>query len=472
MHDERTRIAVLELAKKGFGSRRIAGALGISRSAVRDIQKSGQAAVPDVERAEKGEPFRDEILVLFARCKGNLVRVHEELCAQGASLSYQALTAFCRRHDIGRAPKLPAGRYTFAPGEEMQHDTSPHTVAIGTSRRPLHCASLVLCYSRLIYAQLYPRWSRFECKIFLTEALRYFDGVAERCMIDNSSVILARGSGKSAVVAPEMEAFAERFGFRFVAHEIGDANRSARVERPFHYIEHNFYPGRSFESLSDANTQLRAWCESKNRSPKRSLHGGTPFELFAAEKPALRRLPLFVPEVYLVHQRRADVDGFISLHTNHYSVPAAVIGRALIARESDTRVRLFDGHALLGDHPRLEHGAHQTSVLPEHRQHTRRKREPLPPLPEETLLRAVSADLGAFVDRLRAYHGGQAVRAVRQLHRFYLDYPLPVLLDTVAEASRYGLLDLGRIERMILRRIAGSFFRLTTDNGDDEGDDE
>lgn len=472
MIERELRSAIVTLKGQGHGTRAIAQALRISRGTVKRVLRSPHADSPKLERDEQLAPHLERIRQLHQRCQGNRVRVLEELACEGVVVAYSTLTGFLRRQGIGIAPKKIAGHYHFAAAEEMQHDTSPHTVAIGTSRRPLHCASLVLCYSRLIYAQLYPRWSRFECKIFLTEALRYFDGVAERCMIDNSSVILARGSGKSAVVAPEMEAFAERFGFRFVAHEIGDANRSARVERPFHYIEHNFYPGRSFESLSDANTQLRAWCESKNRSPKRSLHGGTPFELFAAEKPALRRLPLFVPEVYLVHQRRADVDGFISLHTNHYSVPAAVIGRALIARESDTRVRLFDGHALLGDHPRLEHGAHQTSVLPEHRQHTRRKREPLPPLPEETLLRAVSADLGAFVDRLRAYHGGQAVRAVRQLHRFYLDYPLPVLLDTVAEASRYGLLDLGRIERMILRRIAGSFFRLTTDNGDDEGDDE
>jgi len=31
---------------------------------------------------------------------------------------------------------------------------------------------------------------------------------------------------------PEMEAFGERFGFQFRAHELGDANRSGRVERP------------------------------------------------------------------------------------------------------------------------------------------------------------------------------------------------------------------------------------------------
>jgi len=31
---------------------------------------------------------------------------------------------------------------------------------------------------------------------------------------------------------PEMAAFADRFGFRFEAHRIGDADRSGRVERP------------------------------------------------------------------------------------------------------------------------------------------------------------------------------------------------------------------------------------------------
>ena len=39
------------------------------------------------------------------------------------------------------------------------------------------------------------------------------------------------------VPVPEMAAFAERYGFDFVAHEKGDANRSAHVERRFDYIE-------------------------------------------------------------------------------------------------------------------------------------------------------------------------------------------------------------------------------------------
>jgi hypothetical protein len=64
-------------------------------------------------------------------CKGNLVRVHEDLVAGGAVLSYQALTGFCRRQGIGQTPIKAAGQYHFEPGVEMQHDTSPHSVEVG-----------------------------------------------------------------------------------------------------------------------------------------------------------------------------------------------------------------------------------------------------------------------------------------------------------------------------------------------------
>ena len=46
-------------------------------------------------------------------------------------------------------------------------------------------------------------------------------------MIDNTHVVVLHGTGSQMVPVPEMAAFAERFGFRFEAHERGDANRSA-----------------------------------------------------------------------------------------------------------------------------------------------------------------------------------------------------------------------------------------------------
>jgi hypothetical protein len=45
----------------------------------------------------------------------------------------------------------------------------------------------------------------------------------------------------------------------------------------------------------------------------------------------------------------------------------------------------------------------------------------------------------------------------------YLDYPTEVVEKVVCEALEYGLMDLKRIERMVLKNVAGEFFRLTDD---------
>ena len=117
MLNQAQRTTILELHTQGVAKREIARVLGISRVALRKVLRSNSTALPEIQRPEKAEPFRQQILELFDTCKGNLVRVHEELRAGGAELSYAALTAFCRRHGIGYQPPVAAGQYDFAPGE-------------------------------------------------------------------------------------------------------------------------------------------------------------------------------------------------------------------------------------------------------------------------------------------------------------------------------------------------------------------
>src|SRR5258708_18772720 len=226
MLSQSRRAAILELHVQAVSKREIARVLKVSRRTVREVLRSGSAEVPMLSRTEICEPYRQQILELLSLWKGNLVRVQEELAASGATLSYSALTSFCRRHGIGQAPMVAAGRYHFSPGEELQHDTSPHEVQLGGKLRKVQTASAVLCYSRLLFFQIYPTFQRFDCKVFLTEALRYFNGATQRVMIDNTHVVVLRGTGQQMVPVPEMAAFAERFGFRF---EIGRASCRERV---------------------------------------------------------------------------------------------------------------------------------------------------------------------------------------------------------------------------------------------------
>jgi hypothetical protein len=51
------------------------------------------------------------------------------------------------------------------------------------------------------------------------------DGTCPRCIIDNTSVLVAHGSGPDAEIAPEMERFGQIFGVTFLPHVIGDADR-------------------------------------------------------------------------------------------------------------------------------------------------------------------------------------------------------------------------------------------------------
>lgn len=462
------RTTILELHQKGVPRRRIASILGLSRRTVKKVIRSQSAQVPRIVRPEKAEPYRPQILELYTACRGNLVRVHEELGVQGADLSYPALTAFCRRAGIGQKVKRPAGQYHFLPGQELQHDTSPHQVHLGGLVRKVQTASAVLCYSRMLFFQCYPTFQRFDCKVFLTDALRYLGGATAVVLIDNTHVVVLRGTGASMVPVPEMAAFGERYGFEFRAHEIGDVNRSGRVERPFSYIEGNFLAGRSFQDWHDLNTQARQWCDQVNGRFKNHLRAA-PRELFATEQAHLKPLPIWTPEVYRLHHRIVDIEGYVTVHTNRYWVPADWIGHPVEVRETKDHLEILEGRHRSVCHQRLIDPARQRVTLPGHRHHLPQRKPGDPPAEEGTILELVP-DLADYVAALKQRGRKQTTLALRQLLRMIRDYPRRPLLAAIQEAAHYGLYDLDRVERMVLRRIGQEYFWLEPPHDQDPDD--
>jgi len=71
------------------------------------------------------------------------------------------------------------------------------------------------------------------------------EGSCPRCTIDNTSVIVAHGSGPDAQIAPEMEHFGLIFGVQLSPMPWA-IKPKAGVERSFLYVENNFLPGRTF----------------------------------------------------------------------------------------------------------------------------------------------------------------------------------------------------------------------------------
>lgn len=463
MLDQTTRQAILRLHDAGHGSRAIAAALQISRGAVKRVLRDGQAVPPRLHRTEGAEPLRDEILALHAECKGNLVRVHEELVARHQfALSYPALTAFCRKHGIGHEPKKPAGQYHFDPGQEMQHDTSPHDVHIGGAMRRVQTASLVLAYSRRMFFQFYPRFTRFECKSFLDDGVSYHDGACKHCMIDNTHVVVLHGTGKQMVPVPEMEAFARRLGLTFIAHEKGDANRSACVERPFWFIERNFLSGRKFTDFADANRQAREWCDKVNAKFRRSLSASSN-ELYVIERAAMRRLPLWRPEIYQLHQRVVDLEGYIHVDGQLYSVPYQLIGKAVEVRETKDKIHVFVGPREIAVHDKIVSTTRSRRTLAEHRPPRGQAAAPVASIPEERELADAGAPFAGYATTLKKRAGTRWPIALRRLAQMRRDYPSAPLAAAIGTAAHYGLYDLDRLERMVLKNVATAYFVVPAD---------
>jgi hypothetical protein len=358
---------------------------------------------------------------------------------------------------LGHAPPQPAGQYHFKPGQEMQHDTSPHDVKLGGRLRRVQTASVVLCHSRMLFFQHYPHFDRFTCKVFLTDAVRAFGGACDICMIDNTHVVVASGTGKNMVPAPEMAAFSERLGFTFHAHEKGDANRSARVERPFYFIETNFHAGREFTDWEHLNRETIVWADKVNAKYRKSIRAA-PRELFVAEKAILKRLPLWVPDVTALHQRIIDLEGFVTVHQNRYSGPWRLIGRRVEVRETKERIELFDGPRLIASHARLVDSQGVRVCDPTHRPpkgEGRRARGNVS-VEEEQLLRLLP-ELCEYIAELKK-EGGRQGPDMKRLLRMVSDYPRAPLLHAVSVAHHYGLFELERVEKMLLQSLTRDFF--------------
>ncbi len=405
---------------------------------------------------------------VYARAKGNAVRMGQILADEyGLQPHYSTLTRWVRDAELRQPPKR-SGEYHFAPGQEMQHDTSPHRLELAGKTVTAQCAGLTLAYSRRLFIQYYPRFTRFECKHFLLQAAQFMDGTAPRCVIDNTSVILAGGAGADAVIAPEMAAFARSLGFEFMAHRVNDPDRKGRIERPFAWVEGNFLPGRSFASFDEINAQALRWCvEVANAKPKRAL-GMSAEAAYVMEKPHLRSLPAVRPAVYEVFDRVVDLYGFVSVDTNRCSLPERLVGKTVTVYKHHATIEIHYRRTSVAIHPRLLGVREARHTLPGH--HTVPQRAPRQPSLHAQLLRGEHPALDAYVGALAAHLNGRGTRALNRLLQLKRSYPAQPFLAAVEQALKYGLFDLNRLETLVLRHVAGDFFALNDETQDDTDD--
>ena len=163
-----------------------------------------------------------------------------------------------------------------------------------------------------------------------------------------------------------------------------------------------------------------------------------------------------------------DVEGYVALHTNRYSVPVSWIGRRVEVRETKDTVEIQLDLRSMVSHPRVAEPQQQRITLTEHRPPRGEGIKRSDPHPEEQAILKAAPEIADYLQALKQRSRKYLVLALRQLLRMIRDYPRDAVHAAIQEAACYGLYDLDRVERMILRRIAREYFRIAPNQGDDD----
>ena len=178
------------------------------------------------------------------------------------------------------------------------------------------------------------------------------------------------------------------------------------------------------------------------------------------EKPSLQPLPKVLPPVYLAEQRTVDIEGYVHLDTNRYSVPDTLIGKNVEVLKYWQRVVIYQGRTIVAEHDRELLARDKRITKPGHHQPLTRKKAHQGISMEEQTLIGRHESLDRYVAELKKQARGRGIVKLRRLLDLKRTYPPAPFRKAVEEALHYGLYDLARLEKMILKNTGGDFFEL------------
>lgn len=443
------RNAVFVLHQEGMPLREISRRLGLSRNSVRRIiAQEGRGSARSFTPPIDPELLRE----LYHQCDGYVQRVFEKLQEEhGLAIKYSNLTRWLRQLGISLPAQTRCDRVPDEPGAEMQHDTSPFVIKLAQTPTKLQASLLYLRYSKRRYLQFYRVFDRFQMKCFLHRALLHWGYAPAICVIDNTHLARLRGLGAQAVIAPEMEAFAKTYGFRFLCHAPKHSDRKAGEERSFLTVETNFLPGRKFQNLDDLNQQALHWSTVRMEQRPQGKAGLIPAQAFEYERAFLQALPLQLPAPYKLLERSIDEYGYVAVDGNFYWAPGSGRGEVMVLRY-DRHIQIYQSSQLLIQYRLEPDGVRNKQVHPPGEPVPRYKpRHRYQPSDEEQKrLRAMAPAVSAYVDRILATPGLLRHQHLRRLLALSQRMSPELFVRSLERAHRYGITDLATVEKIAL----------------------
>lgn len=310
------------------------------------IPAAVSASVPRQTRSAC-EPWRDWIAGEVKKGR-NAVSIYQDLVERfGFSHRYNSVKRYVR--GLKRINPEQYDRLEFLPGEEAQVDYGQGALTrhpeTGKMRRP-RLFVMTLRYSRRSFRKVVWNSSKETWARLHEEAFRYFGGCPQYIVLDN----LKEGVLKPDIYEPELNpVYAAMLGHYGVVSDparVGDPDRKGTVENAVQHTQDTALKGREFESIDAQNEWLMHWEE---RWASLRVHGRTKrqvAEMFAEEKPFLKKLPLESFRYFEQDVRTVWDDGCVEVKRSYYSALPAPLFSKVMVRIYPLEIEIFDPKTL------------------------------------------------------------------------------------------------------------------------------
>lgn len=335
---------VLSLKRQGYSERGIARKLGIHRKTVKKYldNRDWMHNRTKHKRDSKLDPFignieawlEDDILY-------TATWIYDHLVSLGFDGSYEIVKRRVKSLKEEHQ-RLAYIRFETEPGFQAQVDFGEFLVVnADSSVDKYYLFSMILGYSRKIYAELVRKCDLptfLDCHI---RAFEYFGGVPQEILYDRmKNVYIGKIAGKHTFNTT-MIGFALHYGFSPKVAPAYAAWVKGKVERPYSFIREGFWRGYGFINLETANRNLQVWLKKKDDR----VHGTTHEVVsrrFIREKPHLRPLPIQAFDTSYRIYRKVHKDCTVRFEGNSYVVPHQLVGKQVVLRVKDKALRMFD----------------------------------------------------------------------------------------------------------------------------------
>ena len=305
------------------------------------------------QNSSKADPYRGRIETLLKE-KVKVTAIFDRLREQGYQGSYASVLRLARQ--IVPKPVEAFTRKECQPGEEAEIDFGYVGMMLDTegNLRKAWAFVMVLGWSRYAYVEFVfnqkaETWLRCH-----RNALEFFGGVPKRLVIDNLKSGITQAIWDDPVVQMAYRECAEHYGFLILPCRPATPEHKGKVEGGVGYVQGRFMGGRGPMSLTQANQEVRKWCQGEAGM---RIHGTTkeqPRRQFeTVEKGHLKPLPTTPYDLAIWKKAKLHRDCHVVFEGSYYSAPFRLVGQHLWVCAGTQQVRLFNAkYELVATHER------------------------------------------------------------------------------------------------------------------------